>query len=174
VGVVFKAAGYTLRHVEQDDAPQIFERFTSNAKTMRYLPIKVHTELSETQALVETWRRLHDTGAGLMCALVDDERPGWVVGIIGLGRFEGSVAVSLRIHRDGAGAGREFCPQLVHWLLAFPECYRVWAYTDIDNHGVANLLTKMGAKREGTARRYTVHPNISPEPRDCHIWSIVK
>lgn len=175
MGMIFSAAGYTLRHHTYEDMPQIFERFTSNEKMMRYLPIKTHTEQSQTEALGFEWHCMREKNPKtFMSVLTQDDRPGWIIGVVGFSRFDHGVALSLIVHRDGAGAGRVFCTQLVHWLLAHPPIYRVWAYTDIDNKRVDNLLTKMGAKCEGIARRYAVHPNISPEPRDCKIWSIVR
>lgn len=171
MGVIFQAAGYTLRHTERGDAAQIFERFTSDPKMMRYLPVKVHTSVFETQALL----RFYEGTKGVsMSVLTQDAKPDAIVGLVGFGRHENAVALSLKVHRDGAGAGRVFAPRLVLWLLAHEPIYRVWAYTDVDNTRVANLLVKMGAKCEGILRRYTVHPNISPEPRDCRVWSIIK
>jgi [ribosomal protein S5]-alanine N-acetyltransferase len=171
MGVIFQAAGYTLRHIVCSDAPQVFERFTSDPKMMRYLPIKVHRNVDETRQLIEAYEA---TPGIAMSVLTQDAKPDVIVGLVGFGRHENAVALSLKVHRDGAGAGRVFAPRLVLWLLAHEPIYRVWAYTDVDNIGVANLLVKMGAKCEGTLRRYTVHPNISTEPRDCHVWSIIK
>jgi ribosomal-protein-alanine N-acetyltransferase len=175
VGMIFQAAGYSLRYLTPDDAQQIFERFTSVPKMMKYLPIKVHDSVEQTEAMLWDFHEMRERDPhSVVTALVQDARPGWIVGLVGIARYQNAVALSLKVHRDGAGAGRVFAPQLVHWLLAHPGTYRVWAYTDVDNRGVENLLTKMGAKCEGTLRRYTVHPNISPEPRDCKVWSIIR
>jgi [ribosomal protein S5]-alanine N-acetyltransferase len=35
-------------------------------------------------------------------------------------------------------------------------------------------MEKAGMQLEGTLRRWSVHPNISPEPRDSHCYAIVK
>lgn len=175
MGMIFGAGGYSLRHLAREDVPQLFGRFTSNEKMMRYLPIKTHTNVVQTEALALSWYEMRERDPlTFMAILTQDDRPGWIVGVVGVAVHNHGVALSLIVHRDGAGAGRKFCPQLVHWLLAHPPVYRVWAYTDIDNKKVENLLTKMGAKCEGVARRYAVHPNISPEPRDCRMWSIIK
>lgn len=175
MGIIFKAAGYTLRDIEVSDAVQVFERFTSIPKMMRYLPTKVHESVTETAQLIAGYRAQAEINpVTRMSVLVQDNRPGWIIGLVGFAGHGNAVALSLKVHRDGAGVGRVFAPQLIGWLLAHPPVFRVWAYTDVDNVRVANLLRKIGAKCEGTLRRYTVHPNISPEPRDCHVWSVIK
>ena len=35
-------------------------------------------------------------------------------------------------------------------------------------------MEKAGLTFEGVFRRYAVHPNLSPEPRDCRIYARVK
>ena len=45
---------------------------------------------------------------------------------------------------------------------------------DVENKASARVLEKVGMQREGTLRRYIVHPNISPEPRDCFVYSKVR
>jgi RimJ/RimL family protein N-acetyltransferase len=60
------------------------------------------------------------------------------------------------------------------WALAQPEIYRVWAVCDVDNVVSARVLEKAGMRREGLMRRWSVHPNISPEPRDSYCYSVTK
>jgi len=76
--------------------------------------------------------------------------------------------------RFSMGAGCIIGPAIVHSLLAHPEIKRLWAYSDVDNIAVVNMLHNMGCKCEGIMRNYEVHPNISNEPRDCMLWSVVK
>jgi [ribosomal protein S5]-alanine N-acetyltransferase len=35
-------------------------------------------------------------------------------------------------------------------------------------------LEKIGMRREGTLRRWALHPNLSDEPRDAYCYSVVK
>jgi [ribosomal protein S5]-alanine N-acetyltransferase len=35
-------------------------------------------------------------------------------------------------------------------------------------------MEKAGMTLEGTLRRWFVHPNISPEPRDCRVYARVR
>jgi RimJ/RimL family protein N-acetyltransferase len=52
--------------------------------------------------------------------------------------------------------------------------YRVWATCDVENFACAGVLIKAGMLKEGILRRYILHPNISPEPRDSYCYSVVK
>jgi RimJ/RimL family protein N-acetyltransferase len=63
---------------------------------------------------------------------------------------------------------------LVSETLARPAIWRVWAVCDVDNTASARVLEKAGLEREGTLRRYIVHPAVSPEPRDVHLYARVR
>lgn len=58
--------------------------------------------------------------------------------------------------------------------LSQPALYRMEATCDIDNKASARALEKAGLAREGVLRRYMIHPNISPEPRDSLLYAITK
>jgi hypothetical protein len=51
---------------------------------------------------------------------------------------------------------------------------RVWAVCDSTHLASVRVLEKAGLEREGILRRFIVHPNISPEPRDCFCYSRVR
>jgi ribosomal-protein-alanine N-acetyltransferase len=174
MGVIFEAAGYQLTDIEMGDAPEIFERLTSKPAVMRYLPIKVHGTMQETFELIAYYRQLVAAG-GIRIAVI---RHGGnrIIGTLGMAGTGHAIALALKIAPDrfSMGAGRTLAPQVIHWLLSHDGCKRVWAYTDVDNKGVANLLRKINVHCEGTMRKYAIHPNISSEPRDCHLWSMVR
>jgi RimJ/RimL family protein N-acetyltransferase len=63
---------------------------------------------------------------------------------------------------------------LIDWALEQPEIYRVWAVCDVENLASARVLEKVGMRREGLLHRWSVHPNVSTEPRDSFCYSITK
>lgn len=175
MGVIFEHKAWALRDIEQSDAPQLFERFTSRPAAMRYMPIKVQSTVQEADNLIAGWKGLGPNVRSF--AIYCKSAPSRLVGVITLaGGPPHSVAVSLMIAADrfSMGAGAVLAPQFVHFLLAHEHVKRVWAYTDVDNKGVANLLKHMGARCEGVMFKYAVHPNISDEPRNCLLWSMTK
>ncbi len=74
----------------------------------------------------------------------------------------------------GKGYMTEAVKGLVHWAFQQPAIFRVWAVCDVDNLASARVMEKAGMKREGTLRRWSVHPNVSDEPRDSYCYAIVK
>ena len=63
---------------------------------------------------------------------------------------------------------------MIDWALEQPEIFRIQAVCDVENIGSARVMEKAGMEREGTLRRYVLHPNISDEPRDVYMYAIVK
>jgi [ribosomal protein S5]-alanine N-acetyltransferase len=49
--------------------------------------------------------------------------------------------------------------------------YRVHAACDVENIASQRALEKASFVREGRLERFTVHPNISPEPRPCFMYA---
>ena len=71
--------------------------------------------------------------------------------------------------------GKGFMPEAIQALtgvaLQKPSVYRVQATCDTENVPSQRALEKSGFRREGRFERYTVHPNISPEPRACFMYA---
>jgi RimJ/RimL family protein N-acetyltransferase len=63
---------------------------------------------------------------------------------------------------------------LVDWSLAQPGVHRAYAYCDVENSSSARVMEKVGMTREGILRRWLVHPNVGPEPRDCFVLAKVR
>jgi RimJ/RimL family protein N-acetyltransferase len=59
----------------------------------------------------------------------------------------------------------------VAWARTMPRIRRVWAVCDVDNRASARVMEKAGLVFEGVLRRWAVHPNISPVPRDCTCYA---
>src|SRR5215831_19227433 len=68
----------------------------------------------------------------------------------------------------------EAVKSIVDWALKQREIYRVWSVCDVDNVGSARVMEKVGMQKEGILRRWSVHPSISPEPRDAYCYAITK
>lgn len=58
--------------------------------------------------------------------------------------------------------------------LAVPRFFRVQAFCDTENLQLQRVLEKAGFRREGRLERWAVHPNLSPEPRACFVYALVK
>lgn len=74
----------------------------------------------------------------------------------------------------GKGYMTQAVREITNWLLEQSDVYRVFAVCDVENPASARVMEKAGMIREGLLRRYTMHPNVSDEPRDCYMYAIVK
>ena len=74
----------------------------------------------------------------------------------------------------GQGYMTEAVKGIIAWALRQKDIYRIWAVSDVDNIGSARVMEKAGMQREGILRRWSVHPNISEEPRDSYCYAITK
>lgn len=74
----------------------------------------------------------------------------------------------------GQGLATEAVRSVNEWLRASPDIYRVWATCDFENPASARVLEKIGMECEGVLRRWIIHPNISPEPRDSFVYAWVR
>jgi [ribosomal protein S5]-alanine N-acetyltransferase len=59
----------------------------------------------------------------------------------------------------------------VEWALAQSEVWRIGDVCDVDNLASARVMEKAGLTREALLRRWSMHPNVSSEPRDCFSYA---
>lgn len=67
----------------------------------------------------------------------------------------------------GAGMMTEPPTDIVDWALRQPGIWRIGDVCDLENPGSARVMEKAGLQHEGVLRRWSVHPNLGREPRDC-------
>jgi len=166
-----------LRRPTVDDADAIFAAYAQDADVARYLTWRPHEAIAQT---IEYLRRCEEgwlSGRDLTWALTfrgADERE--VIGMFGVRPegFKPNIGYVLARPRWGQGLMTEAGRAVVNELLLDPGVYRVWAICDAANLGSARVLTKLGMTLEGTLRRFIIHPNVSPEPRDALCFSIAR
>jgi RimJ/RimL family protein N-acetyltransferase len=170
-----ETARLRLRAPVMEDADAIFTTYAQDAEATRYVSFRPHRSVADAR---EYLRRCADgwEGGGPFT---------WIIALREDGRLAGAIDIRPDGHRVELGYilgraywGRGFMTEVVsavaHWVLAQPEVHRVWAVCDIDNRASARVLEKVGMKREGQLRRWTVHPNVSATPRDCWCYARVK
>jgi RimJ/RimL family protein N-acetyltransferase len=136
---------------------------------------KPHRNVGETVDFLRRCERVWIEGSAFPWTLWHDESgefAGMIESRVRANGVDIGYALARRWWRQGLM--REAVRELVHWALAQPEIYRVWATCDIENIGSARLLERVGMEREGVLRRWLVHPNLSDTPRDCFCYSIIK
>lgn len=164
-----------LRAPEPADARSIFQAYTQDPEVCRFMIWTPHTSEQATRefidSCIEAWNG-------------DNRRPYVIT------RSGSNVAIGMieaRLSATAADIGyvlakphweQGFVPEAVIALtnaaLANQSLYRVQATCDTENIPSQRTLEKSGFKREGRLERYTIHPNLSLQPRACFMYARVK
>lgn len=169
-----ETARLRLRRPTLADAPDIFE-YASDPEVTRLLTFTTHRVVGTVEEFLRT----------LLPAMERGERYGWAITRAGSDRLIGMLEIRIRPAKAelgyvlakrfwGQGYMTEAVRPVVEWALRQRPIHRVDAFCDAENHGSARVLEKVGMMREGTLRKWFVHPNVSDVPRDCFLYSIVR
>ncbi|MEM7168839.1 MAG: GNAT family N-acetyltransferase [Pseudomonadota bacterium] len=172
----FTTAGLTLRRPRLEDAGAVFRNYATDPQVVRYLCWRLHESEADTLEFLQFCERAWQEEIAFTYAiepLADSTGP---IGMIDM-RFErGQVHFGYVLGRLfwGQGIMSEALTCLVDWSLAQASIWRAAAYCDVENLGSARVMEKAGMVREGLLRRYAVHSNVSPDPRDCYLYAKVR
>jgi len=157
------------------DADAIFEAYAQDEEVTKFLIWRPHQKIDTTRKFIHrcirSWKE--ETAFPWVIVRKKDER---LIGMIEL-RIEGFRAdLGYVIAREfwGQGYATEVLQAVVDWALQQPQIYRIWATCDCENPGSARVMEKAGMTYEGILRRWLIHPQAGPTPRDCLCYSIVK
>lgn len=168
-----------LRVPRLDDARAAFDTWCCDPEVTRYLTWTPHASVEDTRAFlaraIESW----DRGTGHLPWIIE-KKEGAPIGTIGV-TLEGSpeprratFGYCLGVAFWGRGLATEAARAVVTATLAIPSVRRVWTVCDVENAASARVLEKCGMEHEGVLRRWAMHPNRSPEPRDCRCYAAVR
>ena len=172
-----------LRLPHLSDAAVMFARWAQDPEVCRYLVWRPHTSIEETKAFlarcVRCWQApvsAHGSAMGTPGSWafpwMIENAGGDLIGMIEMRLAEHMADIGYNIMRAEWGKG--LAPEagvVTNWALGQPDIYRVWATCDVDNIRSTRVLEKIGMLREGTLKRWIVHPNVSSEPRDSFVYS---
>lgn len=158
-----------------EDADVIFDKYAQDPDVTKYLTWRPNRSVGETreflQASLVAWRegrsyhwtivRKEDQELmGMINARVENHK--WQIGYV------------LARAYWGKGYMTEALRKLVAWALEQPEISRIWSVCDIENRASARVMEKAGMRREGRLPCWSVHPNLSAEPRDSYCYSVAR
>ena len=72
----------------------------------------------------------------------------------------------------GQGLAVEAGRAVLGWLRGSDRVRRVWAACDVENPRSRRVLEKLGLQYERLMEGFAVHPNLSSEPRACHVLGL--
>ena len=179
-----------LRRPKMDDVSSIYASYASDPEVTKYLPWRPHRDEAETrtflscllEAIEDGW-----TGAwiiesqedhriiGMASATIQSAREGDFLSTLEE-RQSYKMVIGFHLARSewGHGYATEAAQALVDWGLRQSRVYRIWTVCDVDNAPAIRVLDKIGMSREGILRRWSIHPNISPEPRDYYCYAVTR
>ncbi|MGH8593729.1 MAG: GNAT family N-acetyltransferase [Gammaproteobacteria bacterium] len=162
-----------LREPREADARMLFDAYTQDIEVARYMVWRPHTALAETEAFIA--QCIQDWAAGhrqpYVVALREDVHH--AVGMLEARTPSHVVDIGYVLARSlwGRGLMPEAIRALTEAALAVPGFFRIQATCDVENRTSARTLEKSGFVREARLERYTLHPNVSPEPRACFMYA---
>lgn len=163
-----------LRKPRFEDAETIFEAYAQDPEVTRYLTWPPHTDVAQTRAFIEFCLANWERGEQFEWVLTRRGED-LALGMISLRTqtYKADLGYVLARPHWGQGLVTEAAQAIVHWALAQPEVFRVWAVCDVDNPASARVMEKCGMSYEGTLRRWLRRPSC-PEPVDCLCYAVTK
>jgi [ribosomal protein S5]-alanine N-acetyltransferase len=164
-----------LRKPRLTDAPAVFEGWAKHPEVTRFLTWLPHENVEQSQALLQrsiaAWN-----GDTNFRYLLEIKETGCLAGMIELRMesFKMSFGYTGARAQWGKGYMTEAARASIQWAFQQPTIFRVYATTDLENIPSQRVLEKAGMQREGILRMESIHPNISPVPRDCYLYAIVR
>ncbi|MEM7224049.1 MAG: GNAT family N-acetyltransferase [Pseudomonadota bacterium] len=168
-------ARLTLRRPRLEDARALFESYTQDPEVAHFLTWQPHGSQEETERFLTYCLDEWQTRASFPYVIELFEAIG-PCGMIHLRPKPQRVEFGYVLARAHWGKGymAEALALLVEWSLAQRDIWRASAFCDVENTASARVMEKAGMVFEGTLRRYSLHPNISPIPRDAHLYAKVR
>lgn len=165
----------SLRRPEPADAAVIFQAYTQDPEVCRFMVWKPHASESATREFIESCMKEWTTGNRLPYVIVE-QGANIAIGMIEARMLGTTVEIGYVLARAhwGQGLMPEVIAALAAAVLESPGSYRVQAVCDVDNIASQRALEKSGFMQEGRLERYSVHPNLSPEPRASFMYAKVR
>jgi len=155
-------------------AQAIYELYAQDAEVTRYLTWRPHAAVEDTRSFMEFCERAWESGHHFPYVILrrDNQQ---LLGMVDARQAHGyALGYVLAKEFWNQGYMTEAVRGVIDAAFADEAIHRVWAVCYTENHGSARVMEKAGMQREGILRRYEHGPNLSPIPRDCICYSIVR
>lgn len=166
-----------LRRPVLRDAEAIYGAYAADPDVTRFLTWRPHNALEETRRFLQHCQTVWGSGASRPYVIAQRTAPTHAIGMIEW-RRDNDFAVSFGYVLAPAWWSRGYMAEalstLVDWSLTQPDIHRASAFCDVDNPASGRVMEKAGMVFEGVLRRYSIHPTLSDEPRDCRLYAAVR
>jgi ribosomal-protein-alanine N-acetyltransferase len=162
-----------LRRPRRADAALVFDAYTQDIAVARHMTWRPHKAVSETEGFISSCIEGWDSGRSRAYVLATHDSEDIPIGMLEARLLSHTIDIGYVLGRSYWGCG--LMPEAVRALcdsaLAMPHWFRVQATCDVENQASARTLEKSGFVREARLERYTVHPNVSADPRPCFMYA---
>ncbi len=175
LATIVETSRLRLRSPSMDDASAIFTLYAQDPEVTKYLVWRPHQSIETTRDFLRRCAAVREHGTVFPWVITrkeDDQLLGMVE--LRVDGYRAELGYVLARPFWGQGFATEAVRGLVALALAQATIYRVWAVCDTENHASTRVLEKAGMQREGVLRRWSIHPNVSDQPRDCFCYAKVK
>ncbi len=157
-----------LRPPRLADARAIFETWGNDPVVTRYLTWVPSRSVVDTEVFLRGAINRMILGEEHSWLMTPREGPG-TMGMISAWRENQQAELGFVLARSywNRGYMTEALQAVIAWCDAREDIQQVWAVCDIDNLASAYVLEKAGLSPQGLVERWSVHPNLSRQPRDC-------
>ncbi len=171
----FKTKRLIIRSPEERDGVDIFKNYSANEAVTKYLCWKPHKTVDESVDWIKLCIKKNNGITNLVFCIVLKETDE-CIGMIDfkIDGFKCNFGYVLAQDYWNKGIMTEAMKPVIEHVMGRPDIVRIFATHDIENTGSGKVMEKLGMAYEGTLRKYVIHPNASPFPRDAKIYSIVK
>ncbi|MET9020364.1 GNAT family N-acetyltransferase [Actinopolymorpha sp. NPDC004070] len=147
-----------LRELQPEDAADLFV-WRSDPEVQKYNSEPMQ-EVRQASQLIEELRREYSAQKAVHWAvtLSGDDRAIGLFGLVSWERFHRRAEVGYDLRRDhwGRGIATEALDAMLRFGFTRMQLNRVEAQTIADNHGSVRLLQRLGFRREGLRRAYSL------------------
>jgi len=172
----FETERVIIRKPEMSDADDIFRNYTQDPDVTRYLTWKPHRTIQEARDCIQHRMNCWEEQRSLPF-IIQHKESAQAIGMIDFFKIDGwKIEFGYVLAKDfwGQGIMTEAGAPILKTLITREGIYRIEATHDLENPASGRVMEKWGMRYEGILRRCSLHPNISPTPRDCKLYSMVK
>jgi RimJ/RimL family protein N-acetyltransferase len=169
----FQIGRLTLRPIAAGDAEPIFDGYAQDPEVTRFLTWRPHRSLDDAVTYVRRCMSAVSTRTYVLIGWQDAK----LIGAFDIRQDRPhGLGYGYVLARSvwGRGLMTEVLLEVSRWALLQPAIWRIGDCCDVENRASARVMEKAGMTCEGIARRWTMHPNVSAEPRDCLIYAKVR
>ncbi|MGP9766864.1 GNAT family N-acetyltransferase [Halomonas sp. AOP13-D3-9] len=158
-----------LRYYRPEDNAPIFENYTGDLGSAKYLARHPHTEIEQTEKMLQNLSVPESMALTGKCIwVVDAIREGGAIGLVTVVKSEDSMVVHFGIGTPyrGRGYAAEALLLTAQHLLAAGHATSIHTFTDVANVPAQKALAKAGFRFTKRTEKFYQAPQLNGEDRD--------